>query len=147
MAVKFEIFFPSIGSDKRIILVGNKVDLLPQDNYEYISNIRNSMVETFIHKCKDQNGQTPKMLDSIVVSARTGFNVEKLISLIFKNWREKEKYLGGNIYLVGTTNVGKSSIFNVLLDSDMCDAKALYRIDKATIGEMNESFVRKRALV
>ena len=41
--------------------------------------------------------------------------------------------MGGDVYLVGTTNVGKSSIFNQLMDSDLCDLKALCRIDKATI--------------
>ena len=104
-----------------------------QDSHNHVSQIKKSMVQTFLEKCKDSLNQSPKILDSIVVSARTGYNIEKLITLIFKHWREKEKHLGGNVYLVGTTNVGKSSIFNVLLDSDMCDSKALNRIDKATI--------------
>ena len=74
-------------------------------------------------------------MDSILVSARTGYNMEKLINLVLKNWNEKQKYFGRNVYLVGTTNVGKSSIFNILLDSDLCDIKALNRIEKATIGK------------
>ena len=122
-----------IGTNKRVILVGNKVDLLPQDSFHYISTIQHSMVKTFKQKCKFENEVDPKLLDSIVVSARTGFNIEKLITMVFKHWKEREKHLGGDVYLVGTTNVGKSSIFNALLDSDLCDAKALNRIDKATI--------------
>ena len=47
--------------------------------------------------------------------------------------RDKSEVLGGNVYLIGTTNVGKSSLFNFLMDSDLCDAKALCKIDKATI--------------
>ena len=122
-----------IGTNKRVILVGNKVDLLPQDSFGYISTIQDSMVRTFKQKCKTEAELDPKLLDSILVSARTGFNIEKLITMVFKHWKEREKHLGGDIYLVGTTNVGKSSIFNALLDSDLCDAKALNRIDKATI--------------
>jgi ribosome biogenesis GTPase A len=35
--------------------------------------------------------------------------------------------VGGDIYLIGTTNVGKSSIFNLLLESDLCSIKAIDR--------------------
>merc|ERR1712223_686211 len=122
-----------IGSDKRVILVGNKVDLLPQDSSGYLKKIRESMIKTFTAKCQESLDRTPIVLDSILVSARTGFNIEYLISMIFKNWKEKSEYLGGDVYLVGTTNVGKSSIFNQLMDSDLCDVKVLCRIDKATI--------------
>ena len=122
-----------IGSDKRIILVGNKVDLLPQDSPNYLKRIRESMERTFVQKCKEGLDRKPVFLESILVSARTGYNVELLISKVFQHWREKADHLGGDVYLVGTTNVGKSSIFNLLLESDLCDVKALNRIDKATI--------------
>ena len=35
------------------------------------------------------------------------------------------------MYLIGTTNVGKSSIFNLLLDSDLCSIKAIDKVEKA----------------
>lgn len=100
-------------------------------------------------------GFTPKIFESILVSARTGFNVEYLVSKIFKFWQDFEvsivwnrllqwhpeqkssrllsiqAQVGGDIYLVGTTNVGKSSIFNLLLDSDLCKVKAINRVEKA----------------
>ena len=122
-----------IGSDKRVILVGNKVDLLAQDSYDYLENVKKVMVKTFVKKCQESLDRKPIILDSILVSARTGYNIEWLITKIFSNWRDKEEQLGGDVYLVGTTNVGKSSIFNHFLDSDLCDARALTRIDKATI--------------
>ena len=122
-----------IGSEKRVILVGNKVDLLPQDTFPYLENIEKAMVKGFLKKCKQDLNRKPTFLESILVSARTGYNVEYLITMIFKNWRDKAEFLGGNVYLLGTTNVGKSSLFNLLMDSDMCDVKALSRIDKATI--------------
>lgn len=121
-----------IGSDKRVILVGNKVDLLPQDCDGYLENIQDSMVRTFLAKCNDSLDRKPILLDSVLVSARTGYNVEQMITLVIKHWREKHEHVGGDVYLVGTTNVGKSSLFNLLLDSDLCKVKALSRIDKAT---------------
>jgi GTP-binding protein EngB required for normal cell division len=122
-----------IGSDKRVILVGNKVDLIPQDSHGHLKKIRESMIKTFTTKCLESLDRKPIVLDSLLVSARTGFNIERLINLIFKNWRDKSEYVGGDVYLIGTTNVGKSSIFNLLMDSDLCDVKALCKIDKATI--------------
>ena len=128
--------FELLGKNKSVILVGNKVDLLPQDCNKYTVNIKNSMIQTFEQKCKESNQHgASEIVDSILVSARTGYNMEKLINLVLKNWNEKQKYFGRNVYLVGTTNVGKSSIFNILLDSDLCDIKALNRIEKATIGK------------
>ena len=122
-----------IGSDKRVILVGNKVDLIPQDSHGHLKKIRESMIKTFTSKCIESLDRKPIVLDSLLVSARTGFNIERLINLIFKNWRDHSQYVGGDVYLIGTTNVGKSSIFNLLMDSDLCDSKALCKIDKATI--------------
>ncbi len=122
-----------IGPDKRVILVGNKVDLLPQDSYHHLQNVKSSMLKNFVKKCRLSGlKHKPVVLDSVLVSARTGFNLEWLITLIFKNWRDKHFHLGGHVYLIGTTNVGKSSIFNKLLDSDLCDVRAMHRIDKAT---------------
>ena len=123
-----------IGKDKRVILVGNKVDLLPQDSHKYLTQVEESMVQNFFKKCKQSDDLTfePNLLDRILVSARTGFNVEKLISMIFRHWQDHKDQVGGDVFLVGTTNVGKSSLFNLLLDSDLCKVKALDRIDRAT---------------
>ena len=40
-----------LGKDKRIILVGNKIDLLPADSKYYLKRIEKSMVNTFKKKC------------------------------------------------------------------------------------------------
>ena len=39
----------------------------------------------------------------------------------------------GDIYMIGCTNVGKSSIFNILLGSDYCKIQASNLIQRATI--------------
>jgi ribosome biogenesis GTPase A len=41
-------------------------------------------------------------------------------------------YVSGDVYLVGCTNVGKSTLFNALLQSDYCKVKAVDLIQRAT---------------
>jgi hypothetical protein len=102
-----------IGKEKRVVLVGNKVDLLPQDCPKYLSNVRKAMEKSFFQKCKESGkinvrvdiqiyenlikimnflglGFTPRIFESILVSARTGFNIEYLVSKIFKFWQDFE---------------------------------------------------------
>lgn len=63
-----------------------------------------------------------------IISAKTGYGVEDLISAMFKDWKYK-----GDVYLVGCTNVGKSSLFNALLHSDYCKVQAIDIIKRATV--------------
>jgi len=42
-----------LGKGKRIVLVGNKVDLLPQDCHKYLSNVRQAMEKSFFKKCEE----------------------------------------------------------------------------------------------
>ena len=121
-----------LGTQKKIILVGNKVDLLPQDSTSYLTRVEKSLKSVFLEKCN--NGlitHDPDIVSSVLVSARTGFNIEKLIDMVFSNWRSNRYHAGADIYLVGTTNVGKSSIFNALLESDLCKVHAVDRVEKA----------------
>ena len=41
-------------------------------------------------------------------------------------------YVAGDVYLLGCTNVGKSTLFNALLRSDYCKVKAVDLIQRAT---------------
>jgi ribosome biogenesis GTPase A len=41
-------------------------------------------------------------------------------------------YVVGDVYLLGCTNVGKSTLFNALLQSDYCKVKAVDLIQRAT---------------
>ena len=47
----------------------------------------------------------------------------------YQNQATKGSYC--DLYIVGTTNVGKSSLFNTLLDSDLCSLAAVNRVEKA----------------
>ncbi|EPQ14532.1 Hypothetical protein D623_10026792 [Myotis brandtii] len=66
--------------------------------------------------------------DVRLISAKTGYGVEELISALQRSWRYR-----GDVYLVGATNAGKSTLFNTLLESDYCIAKGAEAIDRATI--------------
>lgn len=44
----------------------------------------------------------------------------------------ENSYCLGDVYLVGCTNVGKSSLFNALLQSDYCKTKAVDLMQRAT---------------
>lgn len=40
-----------LGPNKRLILVGNKVDMLPQDSPSYLKRVEKSMKSVFMEKC------------------------------------------------------------------------------------------------
>ena len=123
-----------LGVNKKIILVGNKVDMLPQDSDNYLTRVERVMKMAFMEKCsrRPEARCDPKVVSTCLVSARTGFGVEKLISLVYRAWSENNRGVPPtDVYLVGTTNVGKSSIFNQLLSSDLCKVQALGKVEKA----------------
>ena len=78
-----------------------------------------------------KDGAFPQVIAACCVSASTGLNVEKLVEIIFDHWKSKQDSLPGDIYLVGCTNVGKSTLFNSLLESDLCKVAALDKVKKA----------------
>ena len=95
------------------MVVGNKVDLLPPDaQQDYLSHFRRCLARSL--KELEFNKKF-NILYSGLISAKTGFGIENLISQIYQKWERR-----GDVYLVGCTNVGKSSLFNCLLQSDLC---------------------------
>ncbi len=61
------------------------------------------------------------------MSAKNGYNIEKLITMLFKIWNDD-----GDVYLLGTTNAGKSVLFNRLLASDYCRPLASAALSRAS---------------
>lgn len=113
-----------IGTSRPIMIVGNKVDLLPADGKNHLQKVKDSLVATI--------EKTPLSRASIVhlalVSAHTGYGIESLITKIQKYWSTK-----GDIYILGCTNSGKSTLFNALLGSDLCKTDASSLIQRATV--------------
>ena len=83
-----------------VILACNKVDLLPQSvKYEKILKWVNDM-------CTDEG---LKVLDSILISSKKDLYIDELIELINRYKKSRD------IYIVGSSNVGKSKLINQLL--------------------------------
>ncbi|XP_058154028.1 nitric oxide-associated protein 1 [Dasypus novemcinctus] len=144
---------PAMVGPKQLIVLGNKVDLLPQDAPGYCQRIRKRLwddcVRAGLLRCPGHRGPLdlggdghrdlaenpnppaqprPVLRDVRLISAKTGYGIEELISALQRSWRYR-----GDVYLVGATNAGKSTLFNTLLESDYCTAKGAEAIDRATI--------------
>ncbi|XP_025423199.1 nitric oxide-associated protein 1 [Sipha flava] len=108
-----------IGTNKPVVIVGNKLDLLPGDFPGWINHVQKTLVQSI-----------PKEINIkhvAVVSAKTGFGIEELINKLHTLWQTR-----GDVYLIGCTNVGKSTMFNTLLQSDYCKVKAVDLVQRAT---------------
>ncbi|XP_075853971.1 nitric oxide-associated protein 1 isoform X2 [Microcebus murinus] len=144
---------PALVGPKQVIVLGNKVDLLPQDAPGYRRRLRERLWGDCAraglllapgHQGPQRPGRDgppdgeespdppsrcgPVVRDVRLISAKTGYGVEELISALQRSWRYR-----GDVYLVGATNTGKSTLFNTLLGSDYCTAKGAEAIDRATI--------------
>lgn len=105
-----------LGQNRPIIVIGNKVDLLPRDHPGHLDHVRKCVQKAII-----EAGFSEKNILHIgLISATTGFGVEELITKVHHVWGRREK---GDVYIIGCTNVGKSSLFNALLQSDFCKVR------------------------
>lgn len=91
---------PRMIGDNPIILVGNKVDLLPK------STNKNKLIQWLRGSAKEAG---VKVKDAFLISSKNGQGMEELTSQI-EYYRGKK-----NVYIVGTTNVGKSTFINRLI--------------------------------
>ena len=106
----FDIRLDFIDSFKNVIVVLTKKDILPKSVKDYkLINYINSR-----YKC----------LDVEVISSIKNYNLDSLFDKI------KKYNNGGNVYVIGTTNSGKSTLINKLIknysDSDIEITSSLY---------------------
>lgn len=86
--------------DNPILLVGNKEDLLPH-------SLRRPKLRDWLRRQVNAAGLRPQ--DTILVSAKRNHSIDNLLQLI-------EQYRHGrDVYVVGVTNVGKSTLINTIL--------------------------------
>ncbi|KAM0733887.1 Nitric oxide-associated protein 1 [Formica fusca] len=106
-----------------VFVVGNKIDLLPQDSSHFFTHIKECLT-----KAVENTGiKKEKIRHTALISAKTGYGIEELINKLHTLWKYK-----GDVYVIGCTNVGKSSLFNALLQSDYCKVQAVDLIQRAT---------------
>lgn len=115
-----------VGTNKNIIVLGNKIDLLPADSPNYLQRIKRQLSQY----CRETSFGV-QVTDIHLISAKTGYGIEGLVSSLQRSWKYK-----GDVYLVGSANAGKSTLFNTLLESDYCKSKASTLIHKATISPL-----------
>lgn len=107
-----------------VLVVGNKVDLLPADCRGHLGRLRQRLAAA----CARAGLRGAALVDIRLVSAKTGYGVEGLVSRLQRSWK-----CAGDVYLLGATNSGKSTLFNTLLRSDYCKSRAPDIIDRATV--------------
>lgn len=112
-----------VGTNKHIVVLGNKIDLLPADSPNYQQRIKRQLSQY----CHHASFGT-QVTDIHLISAKTGYGIESLVSSLQRSWKYK-----GDVYLVGSANAGKSTLFNALLESDYCKSRASALVNKATI--------------
>ncbi|XP_001599126.2 nitric oxide-associated protein 1 [Nasonia vitripennis] len=112
-----------IGTKRHVYVVGNKIDLLPKDSTLFLDHVKDSLTESLI-----EIGLTKTNIKHVgLISAKTGYGIEQLINKLYKVWQYRS-----DVYIVGCTNAGKSTLFNTLLQSDFCKSQAVDLIQRAT---------------
>ena len=92
---------PRFIGQQPFVVVANKVDLLPK-------SVKKNRLEDWIRQTMNQQGLYPEAI--FAMSAKKPQTLESLTQLIQQQIQTK------NIYVVGVTNVGKSTLINQLLD-------------------------------
>ena len=98
-----------IGNNKSVIIVGNKLDMLACENSEKPRRQEHHVADVLKKSCIEEGLDEESVKDVCLVSGVNGYGFEKLVVLI-----NKYRDINMNLYVVGTTNVGKSTIFNML---------------------------------
>lgn len=94
--------------DNPVLLVGNKVDVLPK-------SLKRSKIKDWMRQTANLAGLRP--IDVALTSGKNGDDVPALMDLIEK-YRE-----GRSVYVVGVTNVGKSTLINQIIKDATGDSK------------------------
>jgi ribosome biogenesis GTPase A len=90
----------------RVLLVANKIDILPKDALKHQQRIKDWIVQ----QAKRSGLNTASILDVALVSAIKGWGIKSLLRSI-----ESYRNSTDDVYVLGCTNVGKSAVVNAFL--------------------------------
>lgn len=65
-----------------VYLIGNKVDIIPQDHPYYLDSVE----QTFINSCRRRGLEKHNVKHVSLISAKTGYGVENLITTLLEQW-------------------------------------------------------------
>ena len=85
--------FEHIGKRRPLYIIGNKVDLIPNDGRGYLTRIRKTLMKACEENGLNPSGQNIKHV--ALLSGKTGYGVEDLVTKLLVDW----KFLG-NIGLI-----------------------------------------------
>lgn len=74
-----------LGPKTPIVIAGNKIDLLPKDGKNFLNRVKQSLLDHI----KLSGFATSNILDVALISAKSGFGVEDLITSLQSLWKHK----------------------------------------------------------
>ena len=80
-------FLKRIGERRPVYIIGNKIDLVPKDQKGYMNNIAMGLIETCLRA--NLNPIENNIRHVCLVSAKTGYGIEGLISKLMNDWEYK----------------------------------------------------------
>lgn len=98
-----------VGETKHLILVCNKIDRLAVDGHPQRQMERTKKI--ILNEAVNFGLKNANIKDVCMISAKTGLGVRDLVKMINKFWRKSS-----DIYIVGSNNSGKTTLFNLLAD-------------------------------
>lgn len=89
-----------------LVLVANKIDLFPK-------SVKRNRLREWVRRSAERRGLRPA--DVVLCSAAKGLHIDEVIATIDRRRQ------GRDVYVVGTTNVGKSTLINRILREEEAD--------------------------